>query len=187
MAEADDDVVCVARCLRGDSAAFESIVRRYERVLFSVARRMLGNYEDALDATQNAFIKAYEGLDGYDPNRRFFSWIYRIAVNECLNARRARRPDDPLPADMEAPAGENPFEDVQNAERSGVIDSALVRLSEEHRLVVVLRHFADLSYSEISEAIGVPEKTVKSRLFEARHRLGELLRLQPGGYDELSR
>jgi RNA polymerase sigma-70 factor (ECF subfamily) len=88
---------------------------------------------------------------------------------------------------MEAPAGENPFEDVQNAERSGVIDSALVRLSEEHRLVVALRHFADLSYSEIAEAIGVPEKTVKSRLFEARHRLGELLRLQPGGYDELSR
>jgi RNA polymerase sigma-70 factor (ECF subfamily) len=88
---------------------------------------------------------------------------------------------------MEAQAGGNPFEGVLNAERSGVIDSALVQLSEDHRLVVVLRHFADLSYSEISEAIGVPEKTVKSRLFEARHRLGELLRLQPGGYDELSR
>ena len=187
MPEADDDVICVARCLRGDSAAFEAIVRRYERVLFSVARRMLGNYEDALDATQNAFVRAYEGLDTYDPSRRFFSWIYRIAVNECLNARRGRRPDDPLPADLVAPAGEGPFEDVQNAERSGLIDSALVRLSEDHRLVVVLRHFADLSYSEISEALGVPEKTVKSRLFEARHRLGELLRLQPGGSDELSR
>jgi RNA polymerase sigma-70 factor (ECF subfamily) len=86
-----------------------------------------------------------------------------------------------------APAGEGPFEDVQNAERSGVIDSALVRLSEDQRLVVVLRYFAELSYSEISEAVGVPEKTVKSRLFEARHRLGELLRLEPGGYDELSR
>ena len=187
MPDADDDLICVARCLRGDSAAFEAIVRRYERVLFSVARRILGNYEDALDATQNAFVRAYEGLDTYDPNRRFFSWIYRIAVNECLNARRARRPDDPLPEDMEAQAAGNPFESVQNVERSGVIDSALVQLSEDHRLVVVLRHFADLSYSEISEAIGVPEKTVKSRLFEARHRLGELLRLQPGGYDELSR
>jgi RNA polymerase sigma-70 factor (ECF subfamily) len=66
-------------------------------------------------------------------------------------------------------------------ERSESIDAALVRLSEEHRLVVVLRHFADLSYTEISEAIGVPEKTVKSRLFEARQRLGDLLRLQPGG------
>jgi RNA polymerase sigma-70 factor (ECF subfamily) len=187
MTEPDEDLVSVARCLRGDSAAFESIVRRYERVLFSVARRMLGNYEDALDATQNAFVRAYEGLDTYDPNRRFFSWIYRIAVNECLNARRARRSGDPLPEDMEVQAGASPFDDVLNAERSGVIDSALVQLSEEHRLVVVLRHFAELSYSEISEAIGVPEKTVKSRLFEARHRLGELLRLQPGGYDELVR
>ena len=66
------------------NSAFEPIVRRYQRVLFSVARRMLGNYEDALDATQNAFIRAYEGLGSYDPNRRFFSWIYRIVVNECL-------------------------------------------------------------------------------------------------------
>jgi RNA polymerase sigma-70 factor, ECF subfamily len=187
MAEADEDLLCVARCLRGESAAFESIVRRYERVLFAVARRMLGNYEDALDATQNAFIRAYEGLDTFDPQRRFFSWIYRIAVNECLNARRARRPDDPLPDEMEAPAGGSPLAGVEQAERSGVIDAALVRLSEDHRLVVVLRHFADLSYGEISDVIGVPEKTVKSRLFEARQRLGELLRVQPGGYDALSR
>lgn len=187
MAETDEDVLCVARCLRGDSAAFESIVRRYQKVLFSVARRMLGDHEDAMDATQNAFIRAYEGLHTYDPDRRFFSWIYRIAVNECLNARRARRPVDRLPEHVEPAAEGSPFDEVQNVERSELIDSALVRLSEDHRLVVVLRHFADLSYSEMSEALGVPEKTVKSRLFEARHRLGELLRLRPGGYDELSR
>ena len=179
MAVADEDVLAVARCLQGDSAAFEAIVRRYERVLFGVARRMLGNYEDALDATQNAFIRAYEGLDQFDPERRFFSWIYRIAINECLNARRARRPDDPLPEEMEAPAEGSPFAGVEKAERSLVIDAALGRLSEDHRLVVVLRHFADLSYGEISDAIGVPEKTVKSRLFDARQRLGLLLRLQP--------
>ena len=92
----DDDGLWIARCLRGDASAFEPIVRRYQRVLFSVAYRMLGNYDDALDATQNAFIKAYQGLNGYDPRRRFFSWIYRIAVNDCLNARRARRPGEQL-------------------------------------------------------------------------------------------
>lgn len=177
----DDDVQWVARCLRGEAAAFEPIVQRYQRILFSVAYRMLGNYDDALDATQNAFIKAYQGLDGYDPKRRFFSWIYRIAVNECLNARRARRPgeqlDDRLP-DVEA----GPQELVEHGERSANIDAALVKLSEEHRLVLVLRHFADLSYSEMSEALGIPEKTVKSRLFEARNRLGELLKLQPGAH-----
>jgi len=180
MPGADDDNVWVARCLHGDASAFEPIVRRYERVLFSVAHRMLGNYEDALDATQNAFVRAYAGLDGYDPSRRFFSWIYRIVVNECLNVRRAQKPVEPLSEQLEAEAADGPLETVEAMERSASIEAALVRLSEDHRLVVVLRHFADLSYSEMSEALGVPEKTVKSRLFEARQRLGELLRLQPG-------
>ena len=181
MAEPEDDRVWVARCLRGDATAFEPIVRRYQRVLFSVAYRMLGNYEDALDATQNAFIRAYEALDRYDPNRRFFSWIYRIVVNECLNARRGRKAVEPLTEDQfEADPDENPLASVAALERSKSIDAALVRLSEDHRLVVVLRHFADLSYAEMSDALGVPEKTVKSRLFEARHRLSELLRLEPG-------
>ena len=182
MPEAESDNVWVARCLRGDAAAFEPIVRRYQRVLFSVAHRMLGNYEDALDATQNAFIRAYEGLDSYDPNRRFFSWIYRIVVNECLNARRGRRPVEPVSEALEADPADGPFENVEATERSETIEAALVKLSEDHRLVVVLRHFADLSYSEMSDALGIPEKTVKSRLFEARQRLGELLRLQPGGH-----
>ena len=183
MTEPDDDVVCVGRCLRGDPSAFEPIVQRYQRVLFSLARRMLGNHEDAMDATQNVFIRAYQGLETFDPNRRFFSWIYRIAVNECLNARRSRRPDEAL-ADVLADGGDSPLEAVAALERSGAIDAALVKLSEEHRLVVVLRHFMELSYTEISEAIGVPEKTVKSRLFDARQRLGLLLHLEPGGPDE---
>jgi len=179
MGEQDEDVAAVTRCLRGDASAFEPIVCRYQRVLFAVARRMLGNHEDALDATQNVFIRAYERLETFDSERRFFSWIYRIAVNECLNIRRARRPGEPLGEGLET-ALEDPEHSAEAGERSAVIDSALVKLPEDYRLVVVLRHFADLSYSEISEVTGVPEKTVKSRLFEARHRLGELLRLQPG-------
>ena len=177
----DDDGIWIARCLRGDASAFEPLVQRYQRVLFSVAYRMLGNYDDALDATQNAFIKAYQGLDGYDPGRRFFSWIYRIAVNECLNARRARRPGEQLNEHLPG-ALAGPQEIVEHGERSASIDAALIKLSEEHRLVLVLRHFADLSYSEMSDALGIPEKTVKSRLFEARSRLGELLRLEPGAH-----
>ena len=175
MPEPDEDVVSVARCLRGDSTAFEGIVARYQRVLFSVAYRMLGNYEDALDATQNTFVRAYEHLDTFDTERRFFSWIYRIAVNECLNVRRARHSAEPLPEAMDSMESTTPLHAATDAERSAVIDSALVRLSEDQRLVLVLRHFADLSYSEISDVVGVPEKTVKSRLFEARQRLGELL------------
>jgi RNA polymerase sigma-70 factor (ECF subfamily) len=185
MAEPDEDVISVARCLRGDASAFDAIVKRYERVLFSLAHRMLGDYEDARDATQNAFVRAYEGLESYDPERRFFSWLYRIAINECLNLKRAQRPNDPLPEDMQAAEAEGPLQAVANLERSEWIDAALVRLSEEHRLVVALRHFADLSYTEMSDVLGLPEKTVKSRLFEARHRLAGLLRLQPGGTDDI--
>jgi RNA polymerase sigma-70 factor (ECF subfamily) len=137
MADQDEDVLRVARCLRGDASAFDAIVKRYQRVLFSVAHRMLGNYEDALDATQNAFVRAYEGLESYDPDRRFFSWIYRIAVNECLNLKRARRPIEPLPDEMEAAAADGPLETVAAHERSEWIDAALGRLSEPHcRLVV---------------------------------------------------
>ena len=168
----DDDGLWIARCLRGDASAFEPLVRRYQRVLFSVAYRMLGNYEDALDATQNAFIKAYEGLDGYDPDRRFFSWIYRIAVNECLNLRRSGRSHEPV---TELLADAPRRDEVEAGELSERVQRALRELTAEQREVVVLKYFAELSYDEISKAIGVPEKTIKSRLFSARQRLAARL------------
>ncbi len=90
-----DDPALVRRSLEGDAGAFEQLVSNYQRVLFSVALRLLGNYEDARDATQNAFIKVYQRLDTYDSRYRFFSWIYRILVNECLNARRDRQSRTP--------------------------------------------------------------------------------------------
>ena len=92
MPETDDDAQWVSQCLQGDVAAFEPLVAKYQRVLLAVTRRLLADDEDARDVTQNTFIKAYERLDSYDPERRFFSWIYKIAVNESLNLRRTRRP-----------------------------------------------------------------------------------------------
>jgi RNA polymerase sigma-70 factor (ECF subfamily) len=178
MLEPNDDARLVARCLEGDQGAFEPLVARYERVLFSVALRLVGDYEDARDATQNAFVRAYEHLDTFDPARKFFSWIYRIVVNECLNLRRARHPNEPLADTFEAPGGA--FDAVAASEAHDRIQAALMALTPEYREVVVLRHFADLSYEEISEAIGVPDKTVKSRLFSARKRLAGLLGTREG-------
>jgi RNA polymerase sigma-70 factor, ECF subfamily len=169
---AAEDVIWVARCLRGDSQAFERLVTKHQRVLFTVAFRLLGDYEDARDATQNAFIRAYTKLDTFDPSRRFFSWIYRIAVNECLNLRRTRRPHEPLQGSLEATGAGDPVEARESSER---VRAALLTLTQEQREVVVLRYYADLSYGEMSEAIGVPEKTVKSRLFSARQKLGTQL------------
>ena len=168
MTEPNDDRLWVARCLAGEAAAFEPLVDRYQRVLFGVALRLLGNYEDAKDATQNTFIRAYEHLDSFDPDRRFFSWIYRIAVNESLNLRRGRRPQV-FDGVIEVSGGQT--EAVEQRETSARVEQAIAKLSEEYREVVVLRYFGELSYEEISEAVGVPEKTVKSRLFSARQRL----------------
>jgi RNA polymerase sigma-70 factor (ECF subfamily) len=164
-----DDAVLVKRCLAGESAAFEPLVRRYQRVLFNVALRMLGDYAAADDATQNAFVSAYRKLASFEQDRRFFSWIYRILVNECLNDRRSRRPFEPIAVD--ATTAGSPADDLETLERRRAVQAAILALPPDYREVVVLRHFSGLSYDEIADAVGVPAKTVKSRLHTARERL----------------
>jgi RNA polymerase sigma-70 factor (ECF subfamily) len=166
------DTALIARCLGGEQDAYGAIVTRYQRGLFNVALRMLGNYEDARDATQNAFVKAYEHLDSFDPEQRFFSWLFRILKNECLNVLRARRPSQPVSLEMPSAGGADP---VEVRERHQAIQVALMSLSTEYREVVVLRHYTDLSYDEIATALGIPATKVKSRLYTARQQLGELL------------
>ena len=176
MTDENEERVWVDRCLKGDASAFEPLVARYERALFAVALRLVANYEDARDVTQNAFIRAYEHLDSFDPQRRFFSWVYRIAVNESLNLRRARRPQEALGTEVQVAGGQaEAISAIEAHETTARVEQALGQLSEEYREVVVLRYFAELSYEEISHAVGVPEKTVKSRLFSARQRLAGLL------------
>lgn len=169
-----DDQTAVSRCLGGDTAAFEGIVRRYQQVLFTVALRLLGDHEEARDAAQNTFVKAFEKLGTYDPKRRFFSWIYRILVNECLNVRR--RPAALRSVHVDADAIQAASSDiVEAAERRSAVKKAILTLPDAYREVIVLRHFAALSYEEMSDAIGVPAKTVKSRLYTARQLLAERL------------
>ena len=169
-----EDGAAVKRCLNGEPAAFEVLVGRYQKTMFNVALRMLGNYEDARDAAQNTFVKAYEKLGTYDAERRFFSWIYRILMNECLNLRR--RPATEQLVDTETAVSQSSGADtVEAAERKRDVRQAILSLSPAYREVIVLRHFAALSYEQMSEAIGVPTKTVKSRLHTARQQLaGEL-------------
>jgi RNA polymerase sigma-70 factor, ECF subfamily len=168
-----DDAALVRRCLDGDTAAFSGIVDRYQRVLFTVAIRMLGDYDEATDATQNAFVKAYRKLDGFDPTQRFFSWIYRILVNECHNARRGRRRGEPITPDLALV--ESPADLLEGEERRRGVQAAILALPPEYREVVVLRHFAEQSYDEIAEALRIPSRVVKSRLHTARQRLAQML------------
>jgi RNA polymerase sigma-70 factor (ECF subfamily) len=169
---ADEDKL-IGRCLAGDSSAFEPLVERYHRPLFHVAARLLGSRDEAQDVTQTTFLKAYQALASCDPGRRFFSWIYRILVNECLNVLRARRSMQGLDETMAAPASAaDPIESDETRRR---VRKALLQLPEAQRDVILLRHFAEMRYDQMAAALGVPEKTVKSRLFSARQRLCELL------------
>lgn len=176
MATRDTDEVLVERCRGGDAAAFRSLVERYQRPLYNAAYRVLGNAEDARDVIQGTFMEVAQRLDAFDPRHRFFSWIYRIAVNGALNVVRRNRREAPLPEE-EAPATDaaGPHARLEGAELAGRIQGALLRLSGDDRAVLTLRHFNELSYREIAEALALEERTVKSRLFEARARLRAIL------------
>ena len=170
----NEDEALVRACLQGNDSSFEQLVDRYQDLLFSIALRMLGDYEDARDCVQNTFINAYRRLESFDPHRKFFSWLYRIMINDCINQLKQRKPYVPLdPAFVSSEKGpETRYE--EHRLREG-IQAALLELTPEHREVVVLRHIAGFSYREIESLVGVPEKTVKSRLFTARRQLSTIL------------
>ena len=172
-AGAEDEDGLIGRCLAGDSSAFEPLVERYHRPLFRMAVRLLGNREEAEDVTQTTFLKAYKALATCDRQRKFFSWIYRILVNECLNTLRSRRPMQGLDDTMAAPGPEPDPVDADETRRR--VRRALLQLPEAQRDVILLRHFAEMKYDEMAVTLDIPEKTVKSRLFSARQRLCELL------------
>jgi RNA polymerase sigma-70 factor (ECF subfamily) len=168
------DAVLVRQCLAGNRASFDLLVQRYQKVVFNLTLRMLNDPDDALDAAQSTFLKAYERLGSFDLTRRFFSWLYRIAVNESSNTRQGRRDSEPLSEDMVAP-GRDPAQELAAQELKDAVAKALQQLPAAQRQVVVLRHYAELTYAEIAEVLEIPEKPVKSRLFEARRRLADLL------------
>jgi len=173
----EQDRALVRRCLGGQGDAFHGLVDRYHKRLFNVALRMLGDVQDAEDVTQTVFLNAFLKLGSYDPKYRFFSWMYRMTVNESLNTLKRRKrtvtlDDEP---DIRAP-GAAPDRAAEVEDRVG---KALMCLKPDDRAVVVLRHFVSFSYQEIADVLEIPVRTVKSRLFTARERLRLTLR-EPG-------
>jgi len=163
-----------ARAKAGDHDAFEELVGRYHAAVFRLAHRMLSGVDEAEGVTQAAFVKAYEKLGDYDPSRRFFSWVYRIAVNESIDRLGRRKRQVTLDSGIVSSAP-SPEEDREQRETVERVDRAVRALPPDLRVVVHLRHFEDLSYREMGEILGIPEKTVKSRLYTARRRLAGML------------
>src|SRR5258706_3187622 len=167
----EQEATLLDRCLGGDGGAFGQLIDRYQRVLYNVSLRMVGNREDALDITQTVFLKAYENMGTFDRRHKFFSWIYRIMINETLNHLHKRKRTEPLEESLESGAT-GPEEECFRIQLSESIQVALLELSPDYRQGIVLRHFAELSYQEMSGVLEVPETTVKSRLHTARQLLG---------------
>lgn len=169
MIQEEADAALVARYQKGDAEGFARLVGRYERPVYNLAFRMLGDREEARDVAQTAFLKALENLHRYDPKFRFFSWLYRIAMNEALDQLDRRGRHTEL-TDVHV-ANDDLLRDAAAADTGSRVRIELDHLSAEHRAVLVLRHFQELSYEQIGEVLDVSEITVKSRLYEAREKL----------------
>lgn len=169
------DFELVERCRNGDRAALADLIGKYEKPIFNAAYRIAGNPEDARDITQTVFLKAYEKLEDFDSKYRFFSWIYRIAVNESLNLLRRNGRERPLGDQDLATETATPERLANEAELGARVQAALMRMKPEDRVVLTLRHFSECSYREMAVILGIEEKTVKSRLYSARQRMRQLL------------
>lgn len=164
----------VQATLEGDQHAFELLVERYQGKIYNLALGVTGSPADAMDAAQGAFLKIFENLGRFDPAYRFFSWAYRIGLNEALNIVNRRRRFAQLDPGIET-AEADPERAAAGRETGKTIRETLLEIKPELRITIILRHFHDLSYEEMSEVIGIPTKTVKSRLFSARRELRQRL------------
>lgn len=183
--ERSDEALAV-EARRGSEEAFRLLVERYERPVYGLLLRIVRRPETAEDLAQEAFLKAYRALGRFDPERKFSSWLFKIAHNSALDAlRREGHPllsldapladgDDPpeLPAD---PKAENPFARAAGRDLGRALDSALRGLRPQYREILLLRFVEELSYEEIAEVLEVPLGTVKIHLFRARRDLARAL------------
>src|SRR5277367_3198926 len=185
-----DETELVNRARSGDAAAFTELVNRYERKIYRLAKHITQNDEDAEDVLQEAFLKAYEHLDSFQGNSKFYTWIVRIAVNESLMKLRKRKGDRTVPLDEPVDTGEemvtreiavwedNPEQHYSREEMREILDTAVETLKPDFRTVFTLRDIEELSTEETAEALGISIPAVKSRLLRARLALREKLTRQ---------
>ncbi|MEW6183530.1 MAG: RNA polymerase sigma factor [Bacillota bacterium] len=180
-----DDSRLIVQCRNGEEEGFRLLLGRYEAYIYRLCRRLTGHPEDALELTQEVFLKIVTGLEGFQVNRPFKPWLRRLTVNTCINFLRSRGREVLI---LDEPAGSNPSRVTPAApvktdpqvraewiETCLTLQSAIERLPPPHRLVLVLRHQEEMNYQEIAEVTGLPLGTVKTYLFRARGKLRQLL------------
>ena len=173
---------------QGKPGAFDAIVLAHQDRVYAFCTRMLSDREEALDAAQEAFLSAYRNLGGFRGEAALSTWLLRIAANQCLNRIRRRKaqtaretrfpePEDPRDPPFQPPGREadRPDRIAENRETGKILEAALGHLEEDSRMLVLLSDVEELSYEEISDAVGIPLGTVKSKLHRARMALRKLL------------
>lgn len=181
---AQDDRPLVARARSGDLGAYDQLVQLYQQRIYGLCYHLTSNHEDANDLAQDAFIKAWKALGNFKGDSSFYTWIYRVAYNTCLNHLKTRRHRthhislndldqnaEHDPGLVELISQNTPRREASLAELQKSLNDALLKLSEEHRTVVVLHDVQGLPHDEIAKIMGCNPGTVRSRLFYARQQL----------------
>lgn len=185
--ECYDDNELIERFQHGDTAAFDMLFTRYQKRTYRLVQRFVSNPEDASDLTQDAFIRAYQGLGDFKSQCQFYSWLYRITVNLCIDFLRKKArsevllydsdESDDLPmANIPDPRSESPAKAVENKELRAHIRKAVRRLPPKQRQIFILRHWDGLSLKDIAAAVGRSDGTVKAHLLHAHRNLRRHLR-----------
>lgn len=169
----------VRQATAGDASAFSKLVEAYQKPVYNLAYRLLGNSVEAEDAAQETFVRAYTRLETYDPSRKFSSWMLSIASHYCIDMLRRRRAnivsmeDLPPMVDLAMPHTMQPEQVIMKGQVADLVQQLLDTLPVAYRTPVVLRYWYDMSYREIAETMGVTESTIKTRLHRARLRLAK--------------
>lgn len=181
-----DDFKLIEAFRKGDEKAFEEIVRRYQRQVANIIYLTLGNREEVDDLSQEVFVRVFRSLDRFEFDSSLYSWIYRIAVNLCIDEIRKKKIRKLIPLDFltekklesekRSKETSTSSDELLQKEKKEIIRGALDKLSPLHRTVILLREYQDLSYGEIAKTLRISPQAVKSRIFRAREELRELLK-----------
>jgi RNA polymerase sigma-70 factor (ECF subfamily) len=174
----DQERAWIDRAIRGDQPAFGQLVRAYERPVYNLTYRMLGDSDEAEDAAQETFLRAYTRLSTYQPDRKFVNWVLSIASHYCIDRlrRRVRAPqislEDEMPPDELRSEADRPDQALSKKQEQARVRQVLDSLPPEYRAAIILRYWYDMSYEEIAATTGSTESAVKSRLHRARKMMG---------------
>ena len=176
LAEGMDDAECVKRAQRGDVDTFEVLVRRHEKAIFNLAYRLLGNYDEAAEVTQDVFLSAFKSIHQFRGEANFSTWLYRIGLNHASTRRKSlnstQRRQLPLDGtEMITNGTIDPAKNLEDKETQHRVQQALNSLDAEDARIILLRDLQDIPYDDVAEILDIPVGTVKSRLHRARKAL----------------